>query len=68
MTQFDTAYQAFRREELHKLSNMDPDDLVSELKLESENIIDGCWEEVEIYIQEKYLDGDEEESEQDSDY
>lgn len=61
MTSYDTKFQAFRRAELHKLSNMDPDDLVAELKLETDEIIDKFWETIEYYIEENYY-GDEKES------
>lgn len=59
MTQFNTRYQAYRREQLHKLSNMDPDDLVSELNLSTDEIMDNCWEEIETYIEEGYTNDEE---------
>lgn len=61
MTRYDTEYQAFRRAELHKLRNRDPDDLVCELELETEDIIDKFWETVETYIERNYY-GDHDES------
>jgi hypothetical protein len=63
VTRYDTEYQAFRRAELHKLKNMDPDDIVCELKLETEDIIDKFWETVETYIEENYY-GEEEDSDE----
>lgn len=64
MPRFDIEYQAYRREQLHKLRNMDPDVLVSELDVSTETLIDVLWETVENYIEENY-DGDEEESSDD---
>ena len=64
MTRYDTGYQAHRRAELHKLRNMDPDDIVSELKLETDELIDKFWEKVETYIEENYY-GDKDKDEDD---
>lgn len=64
MPRYDIAYQAHRREQLHKLRNMDPDMLVAELNVDIDALIDVLWEHVEHYIEENY-DGDEEENDQD---
>jgi hypothetical protein len=59
MARYDIEYQAFRREQLHQLRNMDPDVLVAELDLSTDALVDVLWEWVEQYIEEKY-DGDQE--------
>ena len=64
MTRYDTDYQAFRRDWLHKLRQMDPDVIVAELQLDTDEIIDKFWETVELYIEENY-DGSEEDDQED---
>jgi len=63
MPKFDIDYQAFRREQLHKLRNMDPDMLVAELDVNTDTLIDVLWEQVEIYIEENYDDNEENDDE-----
>jgi hypothetical protein len=41
---------------------MDPDDIVSELNLETDELLDKFWEKIEIYIEDNYY-GDEEDNE-----
>lgn len=62
MTGYDTEFQAYRRNELHKYKNMDPDDLVCELDIQTDELIDKFWEKIEITIEENYY-GDEGEEE-----
>jgi hypothetical protein len=64
MPRFDTEFQAWRRDQLNKLRNMDPDDLVGELDLDTDEILDKMWEKVEFYIEENYYEYDEEECEE----
>lgn len=66
MPRFDTRYQAFRREQLHKYSNMDPDCLVSELQVDTNYLIDVLWEIIETTIEENYDDNHENEDDQDA--
>ena len=54
MSKFDTHYQAFRRDQLHKLSNMDSDDIIYELGVETDLLMDVLWFRIEEYIQTKY--------------
>lgn len=61
MPRYDIDYQAYRREQLHKLRNMDPDMLVAELNASTDELMDVLWEHVEHYIEENY-DGNEEEN------
>lgn len=54
MARYDIKFQAYRRQELHRLRNLDPDDIVSELNIETDNLIDRLWEEIEDYIELNY--------------
>lgn len=66
MRSYDTEYQAFRREWLHRLRNMDPDDLVSELGIDTDTLIDALWFQIEQHIAKEYDNGDEEDEDEDS--
>jgi hypothetical protein len=61
MPKFDTTYQAFRRDRLHVFRNMDPDDIVCELGIDTDTLMDALWFKIEEYIQQEY-DNDNEES------
>ena len=65
MPRYDIQYQAFRREQLHKLSSMDPYDLVCELGVTSEEVLDKFWELVENRIESEYNEEDDIESDYD---
>ena len=54
MRNYDTEYQAFRREWLHRFSNMDPDELVCELGIDTDTLMDAIWFKVEEYIEKEY--------------
>ena len=54
MPRFDTNYQAFRRECLHRFSNMDPDDIVCELDVSTDLLVDVLWFKIEEWIETKY--------------
>lgn len=54
MRRYDTEYQAFRREWLHRLSNMDPDELVCELGIDTDTLMDAIWFKIEEYIEKEY--------------
>jgi len=57
--QFDTDYQAFRRDKLHMFRNMDPDDIIYELGVDTDTLMDALWFKIEEYIQQEYnYDGD----------
>ena len=60
---YDTDYQAFRRDWLHKLSNMDPDDIICELGIDTDNLIDALWLHIERFISKEYEDYGNEEGE-----
>lgn len=59
MTRFNTTYQAYRREQLHRFSNMDPDDIISELNVDTDLLMDVLWFKIEEYIEDNYANGDE---------
>jgi hypothetical protein len=61
MHSYDIRYQSFRRAELNKYREMDPDVLVAELDVDTEKLIDALWHEIETKIKEDYEDGNEEE-------
>ena len=54
MRRYDTDYQAFRREWLHRFSNMDPDDLVCELDIDTDTLMDVLWFKIEQHIEKEY--------------
>ena len=64
MRSYDTDFQSYRREWLHRLSNMDPDDIICELGIETDTLIDRLWFEIEEFIQKEYeYYGDDEDNE-----
>ena len=52
---YDTDFQAFRRDRLRFLSDMDPYDLVCELDIPTPVLIDRLWDFVELYIEKEYF-------------
>lgn len=60
MRSYDIEYQAFRREWLHRLRNMDPDDLVCELGIDTDTLIDALWFQIEQHIEKEYEYGEDE--------
>jgi hypothetical protein len=61
---YDTDYQAFRANLLSTLRNMDPDDLVDTLAIDTDTLISALWIKIEDYIQQEYED----EHSEDDDY
>jgi hypothetical protein len=59
MPKFDIEYQAFRREQLHRIRNMDPDVLVAELDINTDTLMNVLWEEIEQHIEDNYNDDQE---------
>lgn len=59
MPKFDLKYQAYRREQLHIFRNMDPDDIVAELDIDTDTLMDRLWKELEQHIEENYNDEEE---------
>lgn len=67
MPKFDTTYQAYRREQLHRFSNMDPDDIICELNVDTDLLMDVLWFKIEEYIETNYedeTDGDKEDDDE----
>jgi hypothetical protein len=54
MKGYDTDFQAFRREWLHRFSNMDPDDLICELDIDTDTLMDVLWLQIETHIAKEY--------------
>ena len=44
---------------MHRLSNMDPDDIICELAIDTDTLMDRLWEEIEEYIARAYDDEEE---------
>jgi hypothetical protein len=61
MAKYDTRYQSFRRDQLNKYREMDPDVLVSELDMDTDTLMDVLWFKIESKIQEDYEDEQNEE-------
>jgi len=66
MKGYDTEFQAFRRDWLHRFSNMDPYDLVCELDIDTDTLMDVLWFKIEQHIAKEY-DYYEDENEDDED-
>jgi hypothetical protein len=64
MAKYDTTYQAFRRDQLNKYREMDPDVLISELDVDTDILIEVLWFKIEEKIQEDYNNGYENEEEE----
>ncbi len=60
MPKFDTRYQSFRRDQLHKYREMDPDVLIAELDIDTDILMDVLWFKIEEKIQEDYDEYEEE--------
>lgn len=56
MPKFDTKYQAYRRDQLNKYREMDPDVLIAELDIDTDILMDVLWFKIEEKIQEEYED------------
>jgi len=61
MVKFDTDYQAYRKDTLHRLRNMDPDELVDELAIDTDSLISALKDDIELYIEETYYGDNEDE-------
>ena len=70
MHKYDTDFQAFRRYWLQRFTNMDPDDIVCELDIDTDTLCDALWFKIEEYIETKYEEDlyEDEESEDDDEY
>ena len=58
MKSYDVRFQAFRREHLHRFANMDPDDIVCELGIDTDTLMEALWLNIEQYISQEYTDDD----------
>lgn len=60
MKSYDLDFQAFRRDWLHRFKNMDPDDLICELAIDTDTLMDALWLQIERHIEQEYTNDEDE--------